>query len=59
MEIIKKGTLPGDVHHTITCFYCKTVFKFKTCEGDVFYDPREGYDCIAIKCPLCNKINYT
>lgn len=55
MEIIKRGSIPGEREHEVTCYRCKTVFRFKEHEAQKHYDQRDG-DYLSIDCPVCDGI---
>jgi RNase P subunit RPR2 len=52
MEILYKGTLPGDMEYQVTCINCKSILKFKRCEAIETTDWREG-SYLRVTCPVC------
>lgn len=38
MEILFRGTIPGDREHNGTCHNCGTRIRFKQSEGKITYD---------------------
>jgi len=57
MEIIKRGTPPGEKIHEATCNSCKTEVRFKESEGKITYDQRDG-NYVTVMCPVCNSLIY-
>ena len=55
MKIIKRGELPQEKVHRLTCSDCKTVFECTQEELKYEYDPREPNATYYIECPVCNK----
>jgi len=54
VEIIKRGDLPGDPTHVVTCRHCKTEFRFNESDAREITDWRDG-DYLEIACPVCNR----
>ena len=52
MEILVRGTKPSDIPYIVTCYTCKTKFKFMECEGEISYDQRDG-NFVKVFCPVC------
>lgn len=61
MQILYKGTPPGDVVYVGTCSSCQTKVKFKKLEAKECGEQRDGF-YLEVQCPVCpSKItsNYT
>jgi hypothetical protein len=54
MEIIQQWQPEPEKTYTVTCWGCKTIYRFKESEGQITYDQRGG-DFITIACPVCEK----
>jgi len=54
IEIIKQGTLPGDVPYECTCQHCKTHFRFIRSDALPTSDQRDG-DYLSLACPFCER----
>jgi len=52
MEILHRGTPPGERLCQGTCAYCGTIVRFVANEGVPYSDQREG-DWWTVKCPVC------
>ena len=53
MEIIKRGTPPGEKLYTGTCRSCTTEVRFKRDEAEVHSDQRDG-ETVFVACPICH-----
>lgn len=54
IEIIKRGTPPGERRYTATCRNCSTEFSFLPHDATKQFDQRDG-DYFVISCPVCTK----
>ena len=54
MKILKKGKVPADHTHIVTCKMCKTQFSFYRKEGTIVVEGDGDY--VRVRCPLCNEI---
>ena len=54
MKILRRGKLPDDTVHRVTCNSCNTLFEFALKEATLKPDFRDG-DYYEIKCPLCHE----
>jgi len=52
MEIVKRGTLPGEREFDVTCRTCQSEIKFRQSEGSVTNSQRDG-SFVTIVCPVC------
>jgi hypothetical protein len=57
MDIIKRGTPPGERIYTGSCRGCGTEVKFKRDEAEVYSDQRDG-ETVSVACPVCHAIIY-
>jgi len=57
MEIIKRGTPPGEQLYTGTCRMCTTEVRFKLNEAEIHSDQRDG-EIISVACPVCPGLIY-
>ena len=53
MEILHRGTPPGEKKYEATCNCCKTVVRFAQSEGEVTHSQRDG-SFVTVKCPVCH-----
>jgi len=54
MQILERGTPPGDVTYVASCPSCRTKFTYKKHEGRIVADQRDG-DALVLNCPTCPK----
>jgi hypothetical protein len=56
MEILKRGTPPGEKKHTFTCNSCKSKLRAKESEGT--WTPDRNKDYLVFVCPVCSQQNW-
>jgi hypothetical protein len=54
MQIIKRGTPPGERKYRVGCHHCRTEFEFERPEARYKSVQRGDGDYLAIDCPVCD-----
>lgn len=54
IEIIQRGTLPGERQHQTRCGACQTIFSFGETDARRISDQRDG-DYLTLPCPVCQR----
>lgn len=54
VKIIKRGLIPEERIHYVTCRHCRSELSFNEGEANRTSDQRDG-DFFTIKCPVCGR----
>ena len=54
VEIIELGKKPSERKYTISCYICKTKFRFKKNEAKETWDQKDA-NYLSINCPVCDE----
>lgn len=54
VDVIKRGVLPEETVHEVTCSHCYSELRFKEKEAKLIDDQRDGR-YLQITCPVCDR----